>query len=95
MATHNPLCYYVMHDGSFNNDKFIFKMPNMLIQQHLKPLYIKSKVEGVRVNKSFIDSGACFNVMPNSLLKRIGKYDTNLNIWSYPTMNERASGPWM
>lgn len=36
------------------------------------------KVEGVGVNKVLIDCGACINVMPYFLLKRIDKYDTDL-----------------
>lgn len=48
------------------------------MQQHLKPLYIRAKVEGVGVNKVLIDCRACINVMPHSLLKRIDMYDTDL-----------------
>lgn len=67
-----------MNDGSVNEDKAIFKRPSKSMQQHLKPLYIKAKVEGVWVHKVLIDCGACINVMSYSLLKGIGKYDTNL-----------------
>lgn len=44
MVIHKPLCYYVMHDGPVNEDKNIFRSPEMSMQQHLKPLYIRSKV---------------------------------------------------
>lgn len=37
-----------------------------------------TKVDGVRVNKVLIDCGACIDVRPYSLLKRIDKYDTDL-----------------
>lgn len=67
-----------MHDGSVNKDRAIFERFGMSMQQHLKPLYIRAKVEGLRVNKVLIDCGAYINVMPHSLLNRIGKYDTNL-----------------
>lgn len=67
-----------MHDGSVNEDKAIFERHDMSMQQHLKPLYIRAKVEGVGVNNVLIYCGACINVMPHSLLKRIGKYDTDL-----------------
>lgn len=50
----------------------------MSMQQHMKPLYIRAKVECVGVNKVLIDCGACINVIPHPLLKRICKYDTDL-----------------
>lgn len=78
MATHKPLCYYFMHDGPMNKVKAIFERPDMSIQQHLKLLYIRAKVECVRINQVLIDYEAYINVMPHSLLKRIGKYDTDL-----------------
>lgn len=32
MATHKPLCYYVMNDGFDNEDKAIFKRHDMAMQ---------------------------------------------------------------
>lgn len=29
METHKPLCYYLMHNVSFNKDKVVFERPNM------------------------------------------------------------------
>lgn len=78
MATYKPLYYYVMHNGSVNKEKSIFERPDMSLQQHLKPLYIRAKVEDVGVNKVIIDCGFCINVIPYSLLKRIDKYDIDL-----------------
>lgn len=52
-----------MHDGSVNKDNVIFERPDMSMQQHLKPLYIRAKVEGVEVNKVLIDCGVCIIVM--------------------------------
>lgn len=78
MATHKPLCYYVVDDGSVKEDKEILERPDITMQQRMKHLYLRSKVDGVRVNKVLIDCGSCINVIPHSLLKRIGKYDTDL-----------------
>lgn len=69
MATH----------GSLHEDKDIFQGPRMLMQQHLKHLYIRAKVEGFGVNKVLIGCGSCIYAIRHSLLKRIGKYDTDLN----------------
>lgn len=78
MATHKPLCYCVMHNGSINKDKSVFERPDMLMHQHLKALYIMAQIGGVRFKIILIDCVSLINVMPHSLLMRIGKYDTNL-----------------
>lgn len=53
-TTYKPLCFYVMHDGSVNKDKAIFERPDMSMQQHLKHLYIRAKIDSVGVNKVLI-----------------------------------------
>lgn len=78
MVTHKLLCYYVMNDGFVNEDKDIFEIPDMHMQHHLKPLFIRAKVEHIGINEVLIDCGACINMMPHSLLRKIGKYDTYL-----------------
>lgn len=78
MVTHKLLCYYVMNDGFVNEDKDIFEIPDMHMQHHLKPLFIRAKVEHIGINEVLIDCGACINMMPHSLLRKIGKYDTDL-----------------
>lgn len=45
---------------------------------HLKPLFIKSKVNNYGVSKVLVDSGATVNLMSHSLLRRIWKFDTDL-----------------
>lgn len=67
-----------MHDGSVNEDKAIFERPGMAMQHHLKPLYIRAKLEGVGINKFLVECGACIYVMPHSLLGKIGKFNTDL-----------------
>lgn len=44
----------------------------------LKPVSIKAKVDHLDVNKVLVDSGAAVNLMPHSLVKIIGKFDTDL-----------------
>jgi hypothetical protein len=48
------------------------------MKSHLKPLFIQVKVDDTRVNKVLVDNGAAVNLMPPSLLKRIGKCDADL-----------------
>lgn len=67
-----------MNDDSINEDNAIFERPDMAMQQHLKPIYIRVKVRGVGLNKVLVDCGAYNNLMAYSLLRKFGKYDTDL-----------------
>ena len=50
----------------------------MAMEQYMKTLYIRAKVNGVGINKVLIDCGACVNVMPPIPIGKIGKYTTDL-----------------
>ena len=78
MALYKPTCYFVMNNGSVENQDAFFEKPSMAMKSHLKPLLIRAKVEGIAINKVLIDCGATVNIMPHHLLKKIGKYDTDI-----------------
>jgi len=78
MANHKPLCYYVMNDGCVENQHAIFEKPYYTMNHHLKPLFIQAKINGVGVNKALVDGGATVNLLPQSLLSKIGLSDTDL-----------------
>lgn len=67
-----------MNDGSVNEDCAIFERPDMAMKQHLKPLYIRAKVNCVGINKVLIDCVACVNVMPQSLFGKKSESTTDL-----------------
>lgn len=71
-------CYYVMNNGVVKGQHAMFERPNSCVMNHLKPLFIRVKVDNIGINKVFVDEGATVNLMPHYLLKRIGKYDTDL-----------------
>ena len=48
------------------------------MNHHLKPLFIQAKINGVSVNKVLVDGGATVNLLPQSLLGKIGLVDTDL-----------------
>ena len=48
------------------------------MRSYLKPLFIQAKVDEIGVNKVLVDGGSAVNLMPQSLLKRIGKTDKDL-----------------
>jgi len=72
------MCYFVKNNGSEEDRKAIFEKPDDLMKNHLNPLFIQAKVDEIGINKVLVDSGAAVNLMPQSLLKRIGKIDKDL-----------------
>ncbi|PNX68037.1 hypothetical protein L195_g055950 [Trifolium pratense] len=49
------------------------------MQNHLKALFIRAKVNNVGINKVLVDGGAVVNIMPHFMLKKLGLYDTDLH----------------
>lgn len=45
---------------------------------HLKPLFIRAKVDNMAVNKVFVHGGSNVNLMSHSLFKKMGKIDVDL-----------------
>lgn len=62
----------------------------------LKSLFIRAKVDGFPINKVFVDGGVTLNLMPHSLLKKIGKFDVDLlpHNMVLRTMKERQAIFW-
>jgi len=78
MEEYKPMCYFVTTDGSGNEQKAMFEKPDDSMKNHLKPLFIQAKMDEIGINKVLVDSGVTVNLMPESLLKRIGKTDKDL-----------------
>lgn len=53
-----PLCYYVMNIGVVEEQKSMFERPSPGMMYHLKPLFIRAKVDETAVNKVFVNGGA-------------------------------------
>jgi len=75
---YQPICYYVTNDGCESEQIATFEKPDSSMKNHLKPLFNQVKVDEVNINKVLVDGGAVVNLMPLSLLKRIGKSDKEL-----------------
>lgn len=73
-----PLCYYVMNNDVVEEQKARFERPSPGMMYHLKPLFIITKVDGMAVNKVFVDEGAAVNLRPYTLFKKMGKVDEDL-----------------
>jgi hypothetical protein len=54
------------HDQSF------FEKPREKNYKHLKALYLKGYINSHPVNKMLVDTGAAVNIMPYSVLRRLG-----------------------
>ncbi|XP_050908225.1 uncharacterized protein LOC127121832 [Lathyrus oleraceus] len=72
MAKHRPMCYYMMNKGCIEEKNAFFERPDEGMKNHLKPLFIRGKVEDNGVNKILVDGGAAVNLMIQFMLERIG-----------------------
>ena len=50
-----PLCYYIMNNGVVEEQQVLFERPGPCMIYHLKPLFIREKVDNMDVNKVFVD----------------------------------------
>jgi len=78
MVVHKPMCYYVMNNGYVEDHHAIFERHDYHMKSHLKPLFIQAKIKYIGVNKVLEDGGAVVNLLPQSLLKRIGISESDL-----------------
>lgn len=78
MAKHKSMCYFVMDNGCIEEHNAFFESPHKGMKSHMKPLFIRAKIENTTVNKILVDGGTSVNFMPHFLLGKIGKFDTNL-----------------
>lgn len=77
MTRHKPVYYYIMNNGYVEEQNTFFERLDESMKSHLKPLFIKGKIENVGVNKILVDGGATINLMLHYMLKRFGKDDTD------------------
>ncbi|XP_050915310.1 uncharacterized protein LOC127130326 [Lathyrus oleraceus] len=78
MDKHRRMCYYVMNNSCIEEQNMFFERPNEGMKNHLKPLFVRGKVENAGVNKILGDGGATSTLMSQFMLRRIGKFNTGL-----------------
>lgn len=78
MAKQKHVCYFVINNGCIEDQNAFFERQDEGIKNHLKPLFIRSKVKNTTVNKILIDGRVVVNLIPHFLLRKIGKYDTDM-----------------
>lgn len=57
------------------------------MKEHLKPLFVRARVEHVGMNKVFVDGGAALNLMPQFMLKRIRMFNTDVKVYNMVLSN--------
>jgi hypothetical protein len=56
----------------------IFEKPREKNYKHLKAVYLKGCINGHLVNRMLVDTGAAVNIMPYSVLRRLGSSTEDL-----------------
>jgi hypothetical protein len=56
----------------------IFEKPEDEKRQHLKALFLKGFVDGKPITRMLVDGGAAVNLMPYTMLRKIGKSKEDL-----------------
>jgi hypothetical protein len=75
----------------------IFKKPRAKNYKHLKALYLKGYINGHPVSKMLVDTGAAVNIMPYSVLCRLGRstgdlIKTNVTLSDFNGQTSEAQG---
>jgi hypothetical protein len=75
----------------------IFEKPRGKNYKHLKALYLKGYINSQPVNKMLVDTGAAVNIMPYSVLRRLGRstgdlIKTNVALSDFNGQTSEAQG---
>ncbi|KAM1084623.1 hypothetical protein ACFX19_023304 [Malus domestica] len=78
-------------------DKMVFSRPNMLLANHLKPIYVAAHLERAPFKSVLIDGGAAVNVLPAKQMKKIGRgvedlIPTDLTVSSFSGVITKTHG---
>jgi hypothetical protein len=80
----------------------IFEKPRAKNYRHLKALYLKGYINGQPINKILVDTGTAINIMPYSVLCRLGrstgdliKTNVTLSDFNGQTSEAQASLMWI
>jgi hypothetical protein len=81
----------------FGPRPFIFEKPREKNYKHLKALYLKGYINGHLVNKMLVNTGATVNIMPYSVLRRLGRsaedlIKTNVTLSDFNGQASEAQG---
>jgi hypothetical protein len=68
---------HVVAQFDFGPKEAAFTKPKESVN-HLKPLFVRSHIDGIPIAKMLVDGGAAVNLMPYSLYRKLGKQDDKL-----------------
>ncbi|KAM2658160.1 hypothetical protein EV1_013462 [Malus domestica] len=58
--------------------KMVFSRPSLAQANHLKPIYVTARLEGIPFKRVLIDRGATINVIPLKQMKKLGRSEKDL-----------------
>lgn len=67
-----------MNNGVVEEQQVVFERPDLGMKYHLKPLFIRLKVDDMPFNKVFIHGGTSVNLVSYSVFKKMGRADKDL-----------------
>ena len=56
----------------------MFERPTVKMANHIKPLYVTGCLDGIPVNRILVDNGAAANLIPKSMLSKLGKTEDDV-----------------
>ena len=68
----------MMNNGCLEEKNAFFEPPTEVMKNHLKPLFIRAKIVEITINKILVDYGATINIIPHSMLRKMGKGDGDI-----------------
>ena len=68
MAIYRLVWYHVMNNGVVEEQNAFFERLDLGMKNHLKPLFIRGKVENMVINKILVDRREVMNLMPQYML---------------------------
>jgi hypothetical protein len=82
---------------TLDHDQSFFEKPREKNYKHLKALYLKGYINGHPVNKLLVDTGVVVNIMPYSVLHRLGRstedlIKTNVTLSNFNGQASEAQG---
>lgn len=76
-----------MNNGMVKEQYAIFEKPEQRMMYYLNPFLIRVKVDGMALNKVFVNGGVAVNLMSHSLFKKMGKTDEDLRPYNMVLSN--------
>lgn len=77
--------------------KVILEKPEERLARHLRPLHIKTYMEGQPINRVLVDNGAAVNILPTNIMNKLHKDEsymisTKINVYEFSNGISQTKG---